>query len=80
MNNHNFNSMKNQEETPPNTPSIPTIPEKNPDPTKPSPGGNEPQKVDPTRIEEPRKLDPTRIEEPKKNEPIRREEPNPRRI
>lgn len=43
---------------------IPVKPDKNPDPTKPRPGGNEPEKNDPTRIEEPGKLDPTRIDEP----------------
>ncbi len=32
---------------------IPVTPETNPDPTKPAPGGNEPEKIDPTRIEEP---------------------------
>lgn len=41
---------------------IPTRPDKNPDPTKPRPGGNEPEKNDPTRIENPPKTDPTRIE------------------
>ncbi len=40
---------------------IPAKPDKNPDPTKQRPGGNEPNKVDPTRIEEPKKNDPTRI-------------------
>ena len=40
---------------------IPVKPDKNPDPTKPGPGVNDPQKVDPTRIEEPEKVDPTRI-------------------
>lgn len=51
---------------PPNTPErdIPAKPDKNPDPTAPRPGGNEPGKVDPTRIEEPGKLDPTRIDNP----------------
>lgn len=39
----------------------PAKPDKNPDPTKPRPGGNEPNKVDPTRIEEPKRNDPTRI-------------------
>lgn len=43
---------------------IPVKPDKNPDPTKPRPGGNEPEKNDPTRIEEPEKHDPTRINEP----------------
>lgn len=41
---------------------IPAKPDPNPDPTKPRPGGNEPEKVDPTRIENPPKTDPTRIE------------------
>lgn len=40
---------------------IPAKPDKNPDPTKPRPGGNEPKKNDPTRITEPQKTDPTRI-------------------
>jgi len=43
---------------------IPTKPNPNPDPTKPKPGGNEPRKNDPTRIEQPQKTDPTRIDEP----------------
>jgi len=43
---------------------IPAKPDKNPDPTRPRPGGNEPEKNDPTRIEEPGKTDPTRIDEP----------------
>ena len=34
------------------------------DPTKPKPGGNEPEKNDPTKIKEPSKTDPTRIDEP----------------
>ncbi len=56
--------MKSQ--LPPNTPekNIPVQPDKNPDPTKPRPGGNEPGKVDPTRIEQPGKADPTRIDNP----------------
>lgn len=41
---------------------IPVKPDKNPDPTKPRPGGNEPEKNDPTRIEQPGKSDPTRID------------------
>ena len=41
---------------------IPVKPDKNPDPTRPIPGGNEPYKNDPTRIEDPQKVDPTRIE------------------
>lgn len=44
---------------------VPAKPDKNPDPTRPKPGGNEPEKNDPTRIEEPGKNDPTRIEPPK---------------
>jgi|GraSoiStandDraft_46_1057282.scaffolds.fasta_scaffold1614021_1 hypothetical protein len=43
---------------------IPVKPDINPDPTKPRPGGNEPNKNDPTRIEEPARTDPTRIDEP----------------
>ena len=45
----------------PNDPEkeMPTRPDKNPDPTQPKPGGNEPNKIDPTRIEEPKKNDPT---------------------
>jgi hypothetical protein len=41
---------------------IPVKPDVNPDPTRPKPGGNEPEKNDPTRIEQPSKTDPTRIE------------------
>ncbi len=44
--------------------NIPVKPDINPDPTQPKPGGNEPEKNDPTRIEEPGKIDPTRIDEP----------------
>jgi hypothetical protein len=44
--------------------NIPVKPDQNPDPTQPKPGGNEPEKNDPTRIEEPNKADPTRIDEP----------------
>ena len=56
--------MKMQD--PPNKPQkdIPVKPDKNPDPTAPRPGGNEPGKVDPTRIDEPGKTDPTRIDNP----------------
>ena len=49
--------------------NIPTKPDKNPDPTTPKPGGNEPEKNDPTRIEEPEKLDPTRIDDPPPTKP-----------
>lgn len=54
---------KKPEEPAPNDPkkNIPLQPDKNPDPTKIVPGVNEPEKVDPTRIEEPEKVDPTRI-------------------
>jgi hypothetical protein len=53
-------------------PGMPSKPEKqtpdkpnpNPDPTTPKRPGNDPYKVDPTRIEEPHKNDPTRIDEP----------------
>jgi hypothetical protein len=50
----------------PNDPQkdIPAKPDKNPDPTTPKPGGNEPQKNDPTRIEEPAKKDTQRIVKP----------------
>ena len=60
----NINSNVNQE--PPVKPEkdIPVKPDVNPDPTKPKPGGNEPKKNDPTRIEEPGKVDPTRIDNP----------------
>lgn len=49
--------------TGPNRPErdIPVKPDKNPDPTQPRPGINDPNKIDPTRIEEPEKTDPTRI-------------------
>ena len=43
---------------------IPVKPDTNPDPTKPKPGGNEPEKNDPTRITEVPKTDPTRIDNP----------------
>ena len=43
---------------------IPAKPDKNPDPTKPIPGINEPEKNDPTRIDDPNKVDPTRIDTP----------------
>ena len=57
---------KGKEQDPPVQPEkkIPGKPDRNPDPTKPKPGGNEPEKNDPTRIEEPQKTDPTRIDEP----------------
>lgn len=48
---------------------IPAKPDTDPDPTKPKPGGNEPEKNDPTRIEQPSKIDPTRIDEPPPAEP-----------
>lgn len=35
--------------------NIPLKPDKNPDPTKPIPGINEPERVDPTRIDNPTK-------------------------
>ena len=65
------NAQKNQGNDPPNKPDkhIPVKPDKNPDPTKPRPGGNEPDKNDPTRIEEPGKTDPTRIDEPRPEKP-----------
>ena len=52
-------------ESPPVKPEkdIPLKPDKNPDPTRPKPGGNEPEKNDPTRIEQPNKTDPTRIDQ-----------------
>ncbi len=50
---------KEETEKNPNHPSIhpftPAKPDKNPDPTKPIPGINEPEKTDPSRIEEPLK-------------------------
>jgi hypothetical protein len=49
---------------PPNKPKTPAKPDENPDPTKRLPGTNEPEKIDPTRIEEPPKVDPTRIDNP----------------
>lgn len=45
--------------------NIPVKPDINHDPTQPKPGGNEPEKNDPTRIEEPIKIDPTRIDDPR---------------
>lgn len=55
----------------PNQPdkNVPLKPDINPDPTKPKPGGNEPEKNDPTRIVEPQKTDPTRIDEPASPKP-----------
>ncbi len=44
--------------------NIPVKPDKNPDPTQPNIGENDPNKNDPTRIKEPSKIDPTRIDEP----------------
>jgi hypothetical protein len=54
-------------------PNSPILPDQNPDPTRKMPGGNEPKKVDPTRIKEPLIADPTRIEpvEPKPETPTR---------
>ena len=40
---------------PPYKPLTPAMPDENPDSTRPRPGGNEPEKNDPTRIEEPTK-------------------------
>jgi len=53
-----------QKDPNPNDPKrkIPVKPDKNPDPTKKP--NNDPEKVDPTRIEEPEKHDPTRIPDP----------------
>jgi len=67
--NKNSSEKKNGLQTFPVRPEkdIPVKPDKNPDPTLPKPGGNEPEKNDPTRIEEPEKLDPTRIDEPSPN-------------
>jgi hypothetical protein len=66
INNPKTDGSKEQKQTPPVKPEkeIPGKPDPNPDPTKPKPGGNEPEKNDPTRIEEPQKTDPTRIDEP----------------
>jgi hypothetical protein len=54
----------NPDTPPPNKPVTPVKLDHNPDPTKPKPGGNEPNKADPTRIEETPKVDPTRIDNP----------------
>lgn len=58
-----FRNQNHDKDSPPVKPEkdIPVKPDKNPDPTKPKPGGNEPEKNDPTRIEQPEKSDPTRI-------------------
>ncbi len=48
---------------------IPAKPDKDPDPTRPHPGGNEPEKNDPARIEEPTTHGPTRIDEPPEPKP-----------
>ena len=57
--------------TPPNKPdkNIPAKPDRNPDPTRPRPGGNEPEKNDPTRIDDPPPTDPTRIDDPEPPKP-----------
>lgn len=57
--------MKNNQD-PPVKPekNIPAKPDKNPDPTLPKPGRNELERNNPTRIEEPNKIDPTRIDVP----------------
>jgi len=47
----------------PNKPTTPAKSDKYPDPTKQRPGGNEPEKTDPTRIDEPPPAKP----EPPKN-------------
>jgi hypothetical protein len=47
----------------PNKPTTPAKSDKYPDHTKPRPGGNEPEKTDPTRIDEPPPAKP----EPPKN-------------
>ena len=64
MNKENNTKKMAGKDNPPVKPEkdIPMKPDRNPDPTTPKPGGNDPQKNDPTRIEEPHKLDPTRIE------------------
>jgi hypothetical protein len=54
---------------------IPANPDINPDPTKPKPGGNEPEKNDPTRIQEPARTDPTRIDEPAPPQPPQPSQP-----
>ena len=43
---------------PPNQPNTPTLPDANPDITKPGPGRNEPEKNDPTRIVQPNPAQP----------------------
>lgn len=70
QNNSNITNTNGQQ-NPPVKPEkdIPVKPDVNPDPTKPKPGGNEPEKNDPTRIEEPSKTDPTRIDEPSPMQP-----------
>jgi hypothetical protein len=45
----------------PHNPNTPILPDTNHDPTRKHKGGNEPQKVDPTRIQEPITTDPTRV-------------------
>ncbi|MBK9636407.1 MAG: hypothetical protein IPO63_00760 [Bacteroidetes bacterium] len=59
------------EEIPPIKPekSIPAKPDVNPDPTKPRPGVNEPEKSIPLGIDDPTKVDPTRIDDPTKTDP-----------
>jgi len=61
-----YKNVENEEQNAPVKPEkdIPSKPNPNPDPTIPRPGGNDPKKNDPTRIEQPQKTDPTRIDEP----------------
>jgi hypothetical protein len=66
----------------PNKPdkNIPVKPDINPDPTRPRPGGNEPDKNDPTRIDEPPRTDPTRIDNPPNPSPNPGPQPEPSKL
>jgi hypothetical protein len=46
----------------------PARPDENPDPTLPGRNGNDPERIDPTRISDPQRIDPTRIDEPESEE------------
>jgi hypothetical protein len=48
----------------PNKLNTPAIPDENPDITRPRPGGNEPEKSDPTRIPKPTKTAYSRVDKP----------------
>lgn len=63
-----MSKKKKPDKSAPNKPKkrIPVKPDINPDPTKIKPGVNDPEKIDPTRIDEP---SPDISKKPKKNNP-----------